>query len=125
MTRHSIHMIGLALAGIGVLATAAAQAQTSAADVDCATFLAMTDGQVNAIAAVVEAELAATTPPPPEANEVLLAAGIDPAALIATPPPAPGETARVLKEACAGASDAGLMDALMGRQAGSPAAADG
>lgn len=125
MTRHSIHAIGLALAGAGLLATAAAQAQTSAADIDCATFMAMNDGQVNAVAAVVEAELAVTAPPPAEANEALLAAGIDPAAVVATPAPAPGETARVLKEACAAAADARLMDALMGPQAGAPAAADG
>ena len=116
MTRHSLHMIALALGGAAVLATAAAQAQTSGSDVDCATFLAMDEGQMNAMAAVVEGELAQGQQPPAVDDAALREAGIDPAAMIETPPPAPGETARVLKEACAAAADATLVDALSAPQ---------
>ena len=125
MTRHSIHVIGLALAGFGLLATAAAQAQTSASDVDCATFLAMGEGQMNALAAVVEGALAASAEAPPMDDAALREAGIDPAAVIETPPPAPGETARVMKEACAAATDAKVMDALTAPQPEAGAPSDG
>lgn len=115
MNRHLSRVIGFALAGLGVLDTAAVQAETKATDLDCASFLAMDSGQMNAIAAVVEAELVAPVPNP-IAADVLVAAGIDPAAGVAAPPPMPGETMRVLQEACTAASGASLLDALNASQ---------
>ena len=120
MSRHVLSTAALALAGLGALFTVAAQAQTDATAVDCESFLAMTDGQRNAVAAVVETALDAPAPVSEADLQVLVDAGVDPAAAVPVPPPAPGETARVLAEACAGAEGGSVMEALSGA---APAAA--
>ena len=122
MTRHAFQMSGLALGGLGLLVAAAAQAQTDASAVDCASFLAMGEGQMNSVAALVEAQVDAGLTAPEEIDpQVLLDAGIDPAAGVALPAPLPGETLRVMKEACARVPDANVVDALTAGQTGAAA----
>ena len=112
MTRSLLPVIGFVLVGVGEPGTATAQAETSATDVDCSTFLAMDDGQMNAVAAAVEMALDAETPPAAPDPDVLRAAGIDPAGFVPPPPPMPGETRRVLTEACAATGADNVIDAL-------------
>jgi hypothetical protein len=81
-------------------APASAQTAAKAGEVACADFLAMEDGQMYAVAAVVEGALKdMMVPPAPLDVALLIEAGIDPAAIVIPLPPMPGETSRVMKEA--------------------------
>lgn len=112
MTRHTSFVLIAALCGVAGPTALLAQAEPP--QVNCSAYLAMEDGARNAVAAVVEGlleeQMATAAPLDPQ---VLLDAGIDPASVILPPPPMPGETARVLQEACNAASgDGNVMDVL-------------
>lgn len=79
----------------------------------CADFLAIKDDQMYAVAAVVEGALKdIIVSPAPLDVALLIEVGIDPAAIVMPPPPMPGETSRVMKEACEGKEDVNITDAL-------------
>jgi hypothetical protein len=66
-----------------------------------------------AVAAVVEGALRdMMVSPAPLDAALLIEAGIDPAAIVMPPPPMPGETSRVMKEACKGSADGDIMGEL-------------
>ena len=118
MIRHSKTFFYAAIAvASALMAPATAQTQGGAepqgGQVACAEFLAMEDGEKNTVAAVVEQALDAESPQPTaEDLAALAAAGIDPAAAVAAAPPEPGETMRVMREACEANAGATIMDAL-------------
>jgi hypothetical protein len=95
------------------IAPAAAQTTAKAGEVACADFLAIKDDQMYAVAAVVEGALKdIIVSPAPLDVALLIEVGIDPAAIVMPPPPMPGETSRVMKEACEGKEDVNITDAL-------------
>ncbi len=118
MIRHPKVFFYAALAvASALMVPATAQTQTEAkpkgGQVACAEFLAMEDGAKNTVAAVVEQDLKAQMPQPTQEDLAMLtAAGIDPAAAVAPAPPLPGETMRVMREACEANAGATVMDAL-------------
>ena len=90
-----------------------AWAESQPQDVTCSAFLAMDDEGKDAVAAVVESELAVEMADDSTVDlAVLRDAGIDPSAAEPPLPPLPGETVRVLTEACAARGAFPVMQAL-------------
>ncbi|WP_394155195.1 hypothetical protein [Loktanella salsilacus] len=121
MIRHPRTFFYASLAVAGALmapatAQTGAEAKPAGGQLTCTDFLALEDGEKNAVAAVVEQDLNAQLgQPTPDDLAVLAAAGIDPAAAAPPAMPEPGETMRVMAEACAENADGTVMDALTAR----------